>query len=350
MYESFYNLNEKPFQLNPDPAFFFGSKGHRRAMAYLEYGLHQGEGFIVVTGEVGAGKTTLVKQLLKRLPGDLILPVQIVSTQLNADDLLRLIAGSFGLETENTDKSTLLIRLENFLKQLHSEGRRALLIVDEAQNLGARAIEELRMLSNFQIDTKAVLQSFLIGQPELRDLMQRQEMRQLKQRIIAAYHLGPLDRQETQAYIEHRLNHVGWNRDPEFDDQAFDRIFEVSEGIPRRINTLADRIMLAGFLAEQHYISVSSIDEVAAEINTELGPRQGNLPTLTLAPNAKFNPDGNLLDTLDEKYKLDQLVSGTNTESLEERVVMLEASNTMIYGMLKRVVKLLQDRDATTVS
>ena len=349
MYEAFYGLNSKPFQLNPDPEFFFGSKGHRRAMAYLEYGLHQGEGFIVVTGEVGAGKTTLVKQLLKRLPGDLILPVQIVSTQLNADDLLRLVAGSFGIEIEGADKSTLLIRLEQFLKQLHSEGRRALLIVDEAQNLGARAIEELRMLSNFQIETKAVLQSFLIGQPELRDLMQRQEMRQLKQRIIAAYHLGPLDRAETQAYIEHRLRHVGWQNNPEFQDKTFDRIFEVSEGIPRRINTLADRLLLAGFLTERHVITAADVDDVSAEIAVELGPRQGSSNSLNVgsrgATNSSLSEDSMLLDPLDS---LHQMPSGSNTnESLEERIAMLEASTTMMYGMLKRVVKLLQSPNAS---
>ena len=344
MYESFYGLNSKPFQLNPDPEFFFGSKGHRRAMAYLEYGLHQGEGFIVVTGEVGAGKTTLVKQLLKRLPGDLILPVQIVSTQLNADDLLRLVAGSFGIPVDGADKSTLLLRLEQFLKQLHSEGRRALLIVDEAQNLGARAIEELRMLSNFQIETKAVLQSFLIGQPELRDLMQRQEMRQLKQRIIAAYHLGPLDRIETQAYIEHRLRHVGWQNNPEFQDQTYDKIFEVSEGIPRRINTLADRLLLAGFLTERHVITASDVDDVSAEIAVELGPRQGNKSSMPMHNNGSghqsISEDSLLLDPLDSLHSLPS--NSASHESLEERIAMLEASTTMMYGMLKRVVKLLQ--------
>ena len=350
MYESFYGFNSKPFQLNPDPEFFFGSKGHRRAMAYLEYGLHQGEGFIVVTGEVGAGKTTLVKQLLKRLPGDLILPVQIVSTQLNADDLLRLIAGSFGIEIDGADKSTLLIRLEQFLRQLHAEGRRALLIVDEAQNLGARAIEELRMLSNFQIETKAVLQSFLIGQPELRDLMQRQEMRQLKQRIIAAYHLGPLDRSETQAYIEHRLRHVGWQNDPEFQDQTYERIFEVSEGIPRRINTLADRLLLASFLTERHVITASDVDDVSAEIAIELGPRQGNRPALAANSNVaqknSIAEDSFLLDPLDVLHGMP--ASTASHESLEERVAMLEASTTMMYSMLKRVVKLLQSSGAGT--
>jgi len=166
MYESFYRLSGKPFQLSPDPEFFFGSRGHRRAMAYLEYGLHQAEGFIVVTGEVGAGKTTLVQQLLRRLPANNVVPVQIVTTQLEAEDLVRIVASSFGLPTDDTnDKATLLIRLEQYLRKLQGEGKRALLIVDEAQNLGARAIEELRMLSNFQLGTKATLQSFLLGHP-----------------------------------------------------------------------------------------------------------------------------------------------------------------------------------------
>jgi general secretion pathway protein A len=346
MYESFYGLREKPFQLNPDPEFFFGSKGHRRAMAYLEYGLHQGEGFIVVTGEVGAGKTTLVRQLLKKLPHDTILPVQIVSTQLNADDLLKLVAGSFGLQVANADKSQLLMSLEQFLRQLYSEGKRALLIVDEAQNLGARAIEELRMLSNFQIENKAILQSFLIGQPELRDLMQRQEMRQLKQRIIAAYHLGPLDRVETQAYIEHRLKHVGWNNSPEFTAETFERIFSVTEGIPRRINTLADRLLLSGYLAERQVITPPDVDDVAAEIAVELGPRQGNYPAFssnarTSGGQSATATDSFLLDALDVTQS--PMMTSREMESLEERVSMLEASNTMMYGMLKRVVKLLQD-------
>ncbi len=343
MYESFYGLTGKPFQLSPDPEFFFGSRGHRRAMAYLEYGLHQAEGFIVVTGEVGAGKTTLVQQLLRRLPANNVVPVQIVTTQLEAEDLVRIVASSFGLPTDTGDKSTLLIRLEHYLRQLQAEGRRALLIVDEAQNLGARAIEELRMLSNFQLGTKATLQSFLLGQPELRDLMQRPEMRQLKQRIIAAYHLGPLDRPETQQYIEYRLQHVGWKGDPSFDAAAFDRIFAITHGIPRRINTLVDRLMLSGYLGEKHALEEADVVDVAAELRMELGPRRN-----FVGPDASGNGDASPLpDAGDARGEIDVErgeAASPSLAALEERVALLESTTGMIFGTLKKVLRMLRAR------
>jgi len=349
MYESFYRLSGKPFQLSPDPEFFFGSRGHRRAMAYLEYGLHQAEGFIVVTGEVGAGKTTLVQQLLRRLPANNVVPVQIVTTQLEAEDLVRIVASSFGLPTDDTnDKATLLIRLEQYLRKLQGEGKRALLIVDEAQNLGARAIEELRMLSNFQLGTKATLQSFLLGQPELRDLMQRPEMRQLKQRIIAAYHLGPLDRAETQQYIEYRLAHVGWNGDPSFEAAAFDRIFALSHGIPRRINTLVDRLLLAGYLGEKHALSESEVVEVAAELKMELGPRRNFVGAIEAAPNgtatsASHGDAGNEIPGGNAETEREAAPPGS-LASLEERLALLEATTGMIFGTLKKVLRMLRSR------
>src|SRR5690348_17181785 len=207
MYEDFYKLSGKPFQLNPDPSFFFGSRGHKRAFAYLQYGVYQSEGFIVITGEIGAGKTTIVRNLFEHLDRDRLVAAQIVSTQLDADDMLRSVAVAFGLPIRSVDKATLLASLEAFLCKLAMDRKRALLVVDEAQNLTPRAIEELRMLSDFQLGDQALLQSFLIGQPELREMMQSGEMHQLRQRVIASYHLGPLDKAETQAYVEHRLAH-----------------------------------------------------------------------------------------------------------------------------------------------
>lgn len=344
MYESFYRLSGKPFQLSPDPEFFFGSRGHRRAMAYLEYGLHQAEGFIVVTGEVGAGKTTLVQQLLRRLPANNVVPVQIVTTQLEAEDLVRIVASSFGLPTDTGDKSTLLIRLEAYLRELQGQGKRALLIVDEAQNLGARAIEELRMLSNFQLGTKATLQSFLLGQPELRDLMQRPEMRQLKQRIIAAYHLGPLDRPETQQYIEYRLAHVGWKGDPSFEPAAFDRIFALTHGIPRRINTLVDRLLLAGYLGEKHVLAESDVVEVAAELKMELGPRRNFVGAVAAETNDGTGTNSYVGSEAETARAGDSETPPSSLAALEERVAILESTTGMIFGTLKKVLRLLRTR------
>ena len=335
MYEAFFKLTGKPFQLNPDPDFFFGSRGHKRAMAYLEYGLHQGEGFIVITGEVGAGKTTLVRNLLRKVPSQSVVAAQIVSTQLEADDLLRLVAGQFGVEIDGIDKSSLLLRLEETFRKLHQSGRRALLIVDEAQNLSQRAVEELRMLSNFQIDTRSLVQSFLVGQPEFREIMQRQEMRQLRQRIIASYHLGPLDRQETQAYIEHRLQHVGWAADPAFDDNAFDAIHESAQGVPRRINTLCDRLLLAAFLGEQHMIQPRDVQDVAAELTDELG--MANVPEAT---RERLSAEAKAPAVAEHGHRLDRL---------ESRVELLEATASMTYSMVKRAVGSLPADAASVV-
>src|ERR1035437_8520917 len=248
MYESFYGLTSKPFQLNPDPNFYFGSKQHRRATAYLEYGLHQNEGFIVVTGEIGAGKKTIVRGLLNKLNSDKVVAAQLVSTQLDAEDTLRMVAAAFGVRTKDLGKSDVLLALEAFLVDVTRKGKRCLLIVDEAQNLTPRAVEELRMLSNFQFETQALLQSFLIGQPEFRGIMQSPHMQQLRQRVIAACHIGPMDQDETQAYIEHRLKCAGFKSDPLFDSEAYVAIFKASGGIPRRINALCDRLLLSGFL------------------------------------------------------------------------------------------------------
>jgi general secretion pathway protein A len=272
MYESFYGLTGKPFQLNPDPAFYFGSRGHKRAFAYLQYGLYQSEGFIVITGEIGAGKTTIVRSLFEQIDRDKLIAAQLVSTQLDADDMLRAVGAAFGLPVRAVGKAVLLASLEAFLCQTALDKKRALLVVDEAQNLTPKAIEELRMLSNFQLGDQALLQSFLIGQPELRKMMQGPQMQQLRQRVIASYHLGPLDRAETQAYIEHRLNHVGWKEDPKFEPSCFDMIHTWSGGIPRRINTLCNRLMLAGFLGEKHVIESNDVQAIAREIRDEMGP------------------------------------------------------------------------------
>jgi putative secretion ATPase (PEP-CTERM system associated) len=316
MYESFFGLTGKPFQLNPDPSFFFGSRGHKRAYAYLEYGLYQSEGFIVITGEIGAGKTTVVRSLLEQLDPAKVVAAQIVSTQLEADDMLRAVGVAFGLPACSVDKAMLLASLEAFLCQLAMEKKRALLVIDEAQNLSHRAMEELRMLSNFQLGEQALLQSFLIGQPELRSIMRSADMQQLRQRVIASYHLGPLDRSETQGYIEHRLHHVGWNNDPRFEAGCFDLVHELTGGVPRRINTLCNRVLLSAFLSEKHVLDASHVQAIANEIREELGPDtalsmvpgSGSEGTPTIGGRPSLNAAAVLQDRLDQiDQRIDRL-------------------------------------------
>ncbi len=269
MYEAFYGLHSKPFQLNPDPSFYFGSKQHRRAKAYLEYGLQRNEGFIVITGEVGAGKTTIVRGLVASLDPDKVVAGNLVTTQLDAEDTLRMVGAAFGVRVKDVSKADVLMALEAFLVNQTSQGKRCLLIVDEAQNLTPRAVEELRMLSNFQFGQQALLQTFLVGQPEFRAILQSPSMQQLRQRVTATCHIGPLDLDETRGYIEHRLKCAGASGRPSFDSPAFEAIFNASGGIPRRVNLISDRLLLLGFLGNKDRFDLDDVNEVVSEIHDE---------------------------------------------------------------------------------
>lgn len=269
MYEQYYNFSSNPFRLNPDPNFFFNSKTHKRALAYLRYGIEQGEGFIVITGDVGTGKTTLVSRLFQSLDTSDIVVAKLVNTQLRAEDLLRMVSAEFGLDYKRQNKTELLKNLENFFVETTKQGKRLLLVVDEAQNLAPKAIEELRMLSNIQHDGNQLLQSFLLGQKEFRATMRMQGFEQLRQRVIASYHLRPLDINEMKDYILHRLNVVGWEEHPSFDDDVFDEIYKYTKGIPRKTNLLCDRILLYGGLEEINHISYESLQSVLNDIEDE---------------------------------------------------------------------------------
>jgi general secretion pathway protein A len=269
MYTDFYKFSGLPFQLTPDARFFFGSSGHNRAMAHLTYGLSQGEGFIIITGEIGAGKTTILRTLIEGMHGSNVIIGQLVTTQLDAEDTLRMVGAAFGFNVKGIPKSELLIALEAFLLSKVSKGQHCLLIVDEAQNLTMRAVEELRMLSNFQFGNKALLQSFLIGQPEFREILRRPEMEQFRQRVAATCHIGPLNGDETRGYIQHRLKCAGSTGQPSFDDAAFVAIPEASGGIPRRINSICDRLLLLGFLNGRTHLTVDDVAEVVKDFATE---------------------------------------------------------------------------------
>jgi general secretion pathway protein A len=358
MYESFYGLTGKPFQLNPDPSFFFGSREHRRAMAYLEYGLHQNEGFIVITGEIGAGKTTLVRGLLDKLDPETVIAAQLVSTQLGAEDTLRMVGAAFGLRTSDVSKSDVLLSLEAFLVELSEQGKRALLIVDEAQNLAPRAVEELRMLSNFQLETHALLQSFLIGQPEFRHTMERPQMQQLRQRVIASCHIGPMDAEETRGYVEHRLKCVGWKGDPKFDDEAYQAIFQLTGGIPRRINSLCDRTLLSGFLADKRHFTKEDVETIGREIRAE------SFATVSAAPpsdkdaseapanekavkHAPLDIDLSRFEVdADAADKVSGVIDALRLSQVEERLSRLEHNSTATLALLQQLVESVRTHQA----
>jgi putative secretion ATPase (PEP-CTERM system associated) len=270
MYTEYYKFTGLPFQLTPDARFFFGSSGHNKAMAHLTYGLGQGEGFIIITGDIGAGKTTIVEHLLSQLDPRKYVAAKITNTQLGADDTLRMVCSAFNITQEGADKATLLRRFEGFLARIFEQGQRVLLVIDECQNLSVPALEELRMLSNLQIKGKAPLQSFLLGQPQFRETLARQELDQLRQRVIASYHLGPLNETETRRYVEHRLHTVGWIDDPGLEDGVYAAVHRHTGGVPRKINTLCSRLLLFGFLEERHHLTEADTDEVAADLQQEL--------------------------------------------------------------------------------
>ena len=325
MYETFYNLSAKPFNLSPDPRFFFGSKGHKRAMSYLRYGLNQGEGFIIITGDIGTGKTTLVRTLFAELANENVVAAQLVTTQLEAEDMLRMVAAAFGLAHDRISKATLLKNIETFLLARAREGKRVLLVVDEAQNLPPRSLEELRMLSNFQVGEKALLQSFLLGQEEFRNTLQADGLEQLRQRVTAAYHLSPLDRDETKAYIEHRLKMSGWKDDPHFSEEAYDDVYDFTAGVPRRINNLLDRLLLYGYLEESHEINRKVVAAVTEELIAETS--KGNISEVQDNAASRNN---NINRSKKKKATTLSLKKTSRTDvddlDLEERIEELEAS------------------------
>ena len=272
MYESHYGLTAKPFQLTPDPNFFFASKLHRRAMSYLQYGLSQAEGFIVITGGIGTGKTTLANSLLANIEQDIV-AVQIVTPKLSPDEAVKMVAAKFGIEVSDRSKTEILKDLETYLYQLSKEGQRALLLVDEAQNLPLETIEELRMLSNFQQNGKPLLQSFLLGQDELQPILRAPNMEQFRQRIVASCHLAALSQEEVCKYIPYRMEHAGWDKEEKgdlFSAEALERIYEFTKGIPRKINTFMDRVLLFGFLENTHNIELVHIEKVIDEVSQEM--------------------------------------------------------------------------------
>jgi len=325
MYDSHYGFSDRPFQLTPDARFWFESKTHRTAMAYLGYGLAQGEGFIVVTGDVGAGKTTLVGHLMASIDPQRLNAIRLVSTQVEDEDMLRLAAQKLGLATEGLAKAQLLERIERTLRLHANEGRQTLLIVDEAQNLPHSALEELRMLSNFQNGGRSLLQIFLLGQPEFRDRLQHSEqLEQLRQRVIATHHLTPMEESEVGPYIAHRLALVDWKGDPDFLDDSLPALFRHSGGVPRKLNLLAGRVLMHGAVEGLGRIDAATVDLVAADMADE---RAAPAPAAAPEPTGEGAPAVRVVTRQDPEL-LDRIAA------LEERLDEQEAAIRRVLGLL----------------
>lgn len=268
MYESYFGLTIKPFELVPNPRFLFNSHSHKKAISYLKYGLQERAGFILLTGEVGSGKTTIIRDLINNLDGDMVLAM-VYNTRATARQMLAMINEDFGLEVggKDKDKVSLLRDLNDHLVALHAEQKRPVIIIDEAQNLSPAVLEEIRLLSNLEADNFKLVQIVLVGQPELQKVITRPELRQLRQRISVHCHLEPLTREETEAYVYHRLAMAGNRNALRWQEGTFDTLHGYSAGIPRLINVFCDFVLLAAFVEETRDISLEMLEEVIGDVS-----------------------------------------------------------------------------------
>jgi general secretion pathway protein A len=269
VYLEYYGLNEAPFNITPSPRFLFFSPKHREAFNHILYGIRERKGFIQITGEVGAGKTTLCRLVLTEL-GPSYSTALILNPALNADLLMKAIAMEFGLNVRTMDRLEALEVLNRFLLTEVQEGRDAVLIIDEAQNLTNDLLEEVRLLSNLETDDRKLLQIVLVGQPELRTRLEDPALRQLRQRITVRYHLRPLSRTEIGQYVQHRLSVSGAKRPPSFTGPALWRLYNYSKGIPRLINALCDKCLLAGFVEQHAQIDFGLVGKAVRELEGDI--------------------------------------------------------------------------------
>jgi len=269
MYKNFYGLGADPFRLSPDHGFCLRHSSFARARAYMQYALERKEGFVVITGAPGTGKTTLIDDLLADASAGDFHVARLVSAQLEADDLLRMVGYAFGIVADDHDKSSLLHRLSERFGANHRMGRRPLLIVDEAQGLSHGALEELRLLTNLRSGGEPLLQIFLIGQEELRDIVNSPVLEQLNQRVIASCQISPLKPGEVVSYIRHRLEVAGWKGKPLFEPKMFPELVRYSKGVPRRINHICSRLLLHGMLEERKMLNLEDLKLVMIELAAE---------------------------------------------------------------------------------
>lgn len=323
MYEDFYQFRGRPFQLTPDLKFLYPSQGHKRALSYLHYGLEQAEGFVIITGHIGTGKTMLIQTLLAELKDQEIATARIAAANLDAGNILQMVASALKLPHEGKSKAALLRDMELSLRRAKDYLNGVLLIVDEAQELNVTALEELRILSNLECNGSALLQIFLIGQTELRTTLRDRSMEHLRQRTIASYHLEPLSLEETKRYIGFRLVAVGWDGEPHFEPDFYEAVHRRTGGVPRKLNILMDRILVYGYLEELREFGAEDVDDVVSEMSDEiagdLADKDEPVPADDPAP--KATSEG--ADTVSEV---------ASRRDLEARLTMLEEKLQRLAG------------------
>jgi general secretion pathway protein A len=350
MYDDHYGLSGRAFQLTPDPRFWFETATHRKAMAYLGYGLSQGEGFVVITGDPGSGKTTLMGHLLDGIDSERLNVIKLVSTQLHPEDLLRVVGAGLDVAPPGVSKATMLAEIERGLHNVARSGRRTLLIVDEAQALPPESLEELRMLSNFQAGGYPLLQIFLLGQPEFRLTLHEPGLEQLRQRVIAMHHLVPMEAQEVEPYLIHRLSCVGWRGKPSFAADALAAMHRWSGGIPRRLNQLASRVLLFGAMEHVETFGEAEIAVVIADLDSDsLAPAPRAAAEPIDAREVAPLPMGTPMPSLSEDPRpigvdaLAETPGPAGETPIDRRVAELERQLQEQDSALRRVLTLLVD-------
>jgi len=342
MYNHYYGFQEKPFSLTPDPHFFYLSSVHRRALAYLTYGLEDKKGFITITGEIGAGKTTLIRALIKRLDPNTTV-ARIINTKVSSFELLKMIARDFGIDKQFTSKEELLNHLNNFLLEQYSMGHNSVLIIDEAQNLEPATLEEIRLLSNLETEKDKLLQIILVGQPELRQILALPELKQLRQRITVGYHISSLTREEVAEYIRHRLTVAGGRNKELFTPEATDLIYRYSGGIPRLINIICDAALVTGYVENVQRIDADLIREVIEELDLDLA--QGEIKE-AVHQNAGGGTADRQLQEL--AAKVEELFTSYKSRQaweaeLAQKEQELKAKEEELYLRLKELIKLEEE-------
>lgn len=345
MYESFFGLKENPFNLNPDPEYLFMSDGHENAHTHLEYAVMESKGFVVLTGEIGSGKTTLLNLFLNEIPEEYQVGL-INQTFVTPIQFLRKMCREFELEIKDKEKEGLTEKIHDFLLDQYAKGKRVILIVDEAQNLSTKTLEEVRMLSNLESQKNHLIQIILVGQPELKYKLKKKELQQFAQRVTVHCHLNALNKKEVKGYIQYRLRVAGAKRANIFTDEAVDKIAFVSKGIPRMINIICDSALVYAFADSKDFISNTLIDDVVRE---------------RAAGGIFFDEDNNKDSTVQEiktesiqdqqstKTIMENLFSNEKMLRLEERMQHFEEKIKLMHQELSGVKKLHSERDTMMV-